>query len=128
MPKKMVYPPELPKTVGYSQAVRAGNMLFISGQISENAKGEIVGKGDFKKQARQVFENIKAVLKAEGGSMRDIVKITVHLTDIKNLQAFREVRGEYFKDYYPASTLIEVNSLISDELMIEIDAIAVLEK
>ena len=124
--KKIVAPKELPKTVGYSQAVRVDNFLFISGQISEDSNGEIVGEGDFEKQVGQVFENLRAVVNAEGGSLEDIVKITVHLTDMNNLAKFREIRSEYFKRDYPASTLIEVKSLISKKLLIEIDAIAVL--
>lgn len=126
--KKIVAPKELPKPVGYSQAVRVGNFLFISGQISEDSKGEIVGEGNFEKQARQVFENLRAVVNAEGGSLENIVKVTVHLTDMNNLAKFREIRSEYFKRDYPASTLIEVKSLISKKLLIEIDAIAALEK
>jgi len=124
--KKIVSPKELPKPTGYSQAVRVGNLLFISGQIAENAKGEIVGKGDFERQARQVFENLRAILNAEGGSLDDLVKITVHLTDMKNLAKFREARSDYFKKDYPASTLVAVKGLIMKELMIEIDAVAAL--
>ncbi|MBA7711326.1 2-iminobutanoate/2-iminopropanoate deaminase [subsurface metagenome] len=124
--KKIVAPKELPKPVGYSQAVRVGNFLFISGQISEDSKGEIIGKGNFEKQARQVFENLRATVNAEGGSLEDIVKITVHLTDMNNLAKFREIRSEYFKRDYPASTLIEVKNLISKKLLIEVDAIAAL--
>jgi len=124
--KKIVAPKELPKPVGYSQAVRVGNFLFISGQISEDSKGEIVGKGNFEKQAKQVFENLRAAVNAEGGSLEDIVKITVHLTDMNNLAKFREIRSEYFKRDYPASTLIEVKNLISKKLLIEVDAIAAL--
>lgn len=124
--KKIVAPKELPKPVGYSQAVRVGNFLFISGQISEDSKGEIVGKGNFEKQARQVFENLRAAVNAEGGSLEDIVKITVYLTDMNNLAKFREIRSEYFKRDYPASTLIEVKNLTSKKLLIEVDAIAAL--
>ena len=126
--KKIVTPEKLSKPVGYSQAVRVGNFLFISGQISEDSKGRIVGEGDFKKQTRQVFENLRAVVNAEGGSLEDIVKITVHLTDMNNLAKFREIRSEYFKRDYPASTLIEIKNLISKKLLIEIDAIAALKK
>lgn len=114
------------KPTGYSPAVRVGNMLFISGQIAEDKDGNIVGKGDFEKQTRQVFENIRAILEAEGGSFDNLVKIKVHLTDMKNLAKFREIRGEYLKGDLPASTLIGVTGLIMKELMIEIDAIAVL--
>ena len=124
--KKIVAPKELPKTVGYSRAVRVENLLFISGQISEDSKGEIVGEGDFGKQARKVFENLRAVVNAERGSLEDIIKITVYLTDMNNLAKFREIRSEYFKRDYPASTLIEVKNLISKKLLIEVDAIAAL--
>ena len=124
--KKVVTPKGMPKPTGYSPAVRVGNLLFISGQIAEDSKGEIVGKGDFEKQARQVFENLRAILEAEDGTLDDLVKIKIHLTDIKNLAKFREVRSEYLKRDYPASTLIEVKGLIMKELMIEIDAIAAL--
>jgi len=126
--KKIVAPKELPKTVGYSRAVRVGNFLFISGQVSEDSKGEIVGEGDFEKQTRQAFENLRAVVSAEGGSLEDIVKITVYLIDMKNLDKFREIRSEYFKRDYPASTLIEVKGLISKKLLIVIDSVAVLKK
>lgn len=124
--KKIVVPEGLPKPTGYSPAVRAGNLLFISGQIAENAKGEIVGKGDFEKQVRQVFENLRAILAAEGGTLDDLVQIRIYLTDIKNLAKFRQIRSEYFKKDHPASTLIAVKSLIMEDLLIEIDGIAVL--
>ncbi len=126
MKKKVVAPKGMPKPTGYSPAVRAGNLLFISGQIAEDQNGQIVGKGDFEKQTRQVFENIRALLEAEGGTFDNLVKIKIHLTDMKNLKKFREIRGEYLKGDFPASTLIAVKSLIMKELMIEIDAIAVL--
>jgi reactive intermediate/imine deaminase len=106
--------------------VRVGNLLFISGQIAENAKGEIVGKGDFEKQVRQVFENLRTILAAEGGTLDDLVQIRIYLTDIKNLAKFRQIRSEYLKKDYPASTLVAVKSLIMKELLIEIDGIAAL--
>ena len=126
--KKIVAPKELPKTVGYSRAVRVGDFLFISGQISEDSKGRIVGEGDFEKQTRQAFENLRAVVNAEGGTLEDIVKMTIYLTDMSNLAKFRKIRSEYFKRDYPASTLIEVKGLISKKLLVVIDAIAALRK
>ncbi|MGQ9787766.1 MAG: RidA family protein [Candidatus Hadarchaeaceae archaeon] len=124
--KKIVVPEGLPKPIGYSPAVRAGNLLFISGQIAENVKGEIVGKRDFETQVRQVFDNLRAILAAEGGTLDDLVQIRIYLTDIKNLAKFRKIRSEYFKKDHPASTLIAVKSLIMKDLLIEIDGIAVL--
>jgi len=126
--RKIVAPKELPRTVGYSRAVRVGNFLFISGQVSEDSEGRIVGEGDFEKQTMQAFENLRAVVNAEGGSLKDIVKITVYLTNMDNLAKFREIRSEYFKRDYPASTLIEVKGLISKKLLIVIDSVAALKK
>ncbi len=126
MKKEMLPSTEEARKLGYSQGVKSGNILFISGQVALNDKGEIVGQGDFEKQVRCVFENLQSTLNAGGSSFNDIAQITVFLTDIKNLQEFRNIRQEYFKDWFPASTLVEVNSLIMKELMIEINAIAVL--
>ena len=129
--KKMVNPKELLKPTCYSQAVRAGKFLFISGQISQDAEGKFIHKGDFEKQVRQVFENIQSVLKAEKGSLEDVVKITEYVTknaaDEKILNKYIEVHAEFFKKHLPASTFVQVKSLISKDLLIEIDAVAVLK-
>jgi 2-iminobutanoate/2-iminopropanoate deaminase len=105
--------------------VRAGQLIFVSGQVARNAAGETVGRGDIRAQTRQALENVKAVLEAAGATMDDIVKVTVFVTDVRHLAAIHEVRAEYFRKDYPASTLVEVKSLVSPELMIEIEAIAV---
>jgi 2-iminobutanoate/2-iminopropanoate deaminase len=112
---------------GYSQGVKSGNILFLSGHVALDSNGEVVGKGDFSKQVRCVFDSLAETLRSKGASLNDIVKITVYLTDIGNLQEFRKIRGEYFKDWFPASTLVQVGSLIMKELMIEIDGVAVLK-
>jgi reactive intermediate/imine deaminase len=93
--------------------------------VARNGAGETVGPGDIRVQTRQVLENVKAVLEAAGATMDDIVKVTVFVIDVTQLAAIHEVRAEYFKRDYPASTLVEVNSLVSPDLMIEIEAIAV---
>jgi 2-iminobutanoate/2-iminopropanoate deaminase len=105
--------------------VQAGQLIFVSGQVARNAAGETVGRGDIRAQTRQALENVKAVLEAAGATMDDIVKVTVFVTDVRHLAAIHEVRAEYFRKDYPASTLVEVKSLVSPELMIEIEAIAV---
>ncbi|MEM4246417.1 MAG: RidA family protein [Candidatus Bathyarchaeia archaeon] len=115
------------RNLGYSQGVRSGKMLFISGQVALNERGEVEGVNDFEKQVRCVFRNLQSTLKSGGASLQDVVQVTVFLTDIKNLQDFRRIRREYFKDWFPSSTLVEVNSLIMKELMIEINAIAVVD-
>jgi 2-iminobutanoate/2-iminopropanoate deaminase len=128
MEKRLLQSSKLAKPAGiFSSGVKvpAGHLIFVSGQVARNAAGETVGKGDIRAQTRQTLENVKAVLEAAGATMDDIVKVTVFVTDVSHLQAIHEVRAEYFRRDYPASTLVEVKSLVSPELMIEIEAIAV---
>jgi 2-iminobutanoate/2-iminopropanoate deaminase len=128
MEKILLQSSKLAKPAGiFSSGVKVpvGNLIFVSGQVARNAAGETVGKGDIRAQTRQTLENVKAVLEAAGATMDDIVKVTVFVTDVSHLTAIHEVRAEYFKRDYPASTLVEVKSLVSPELMIEIEAIAV---
>lgn len=128
MYKEMLPSGEEARRLGYSQGVRVNNLLLISGQVALDEKGEIVGKGDFKTQARKVFQNLKSVVERAGGQLEDVVKITVYITDIRYLEEFRKIRGEYFKEWFPASTLVEVGALIKSGLMLEIDAIAVIRE
>jgi reactive intermediate/imine deaminase len=114
------------KTDGtWSQAVRSGNMLFVSGQIALDANGDLVGKDDFAAQAEQVFRNLKALLHEAGFGFEHICKITVFLTDMNDRQKFAEVRKEYFSEHPPASTLVEVSKLALPDLKVEMEAVAV---
>ncbi|MGQ9789026.1 MAG: RidA family protein, partial [Candidatus Hadarchaeaceae archaeon] len=117
----------MPLAVGYSRAIRAGNFLFICAQVPENSKGETVGDGDFETQARQVFDNLKKVMMEAGGDLKNIIDMTAFLTDIKKLDAFRKIRREYFKDYWPVCTIVEVNGLLSEKWMIAVKAVAYFE-
>jgi len=121
-----VYTPEAPKPVGpYSQAVRAGCFLFVSGQIPiDPSTGEMV-RGDFEAAARRVLENVKAIVEAAGGSMDDIVKVTVYMTDLSLFKTFNTIYSEYFRDRKPARAVIGVASLPLDA-PIEMEAIAYL--
>ena len=106
--------------------VPAGKMVFVSGQVSRNAQGEIVGRGDIRVQTRQVLENMKSVLAQGGATMDDVVKVTVFVTNVaKDYSDIHEIRAEYFPQDYPASTMVEVKALVQPDLMIEIEAIAV---
>ena len=106
--------------------VPAGKMVFVSGQVSRNAQGETVGKGDIVAQTRQVLENMKSVLAQGGATMDDVVKVTVFVTNVaEHYSQIHQVRAEYFKSDYPASTMVEVKALVQPELLIEIEAIAV---
>ncbi len=108
---------------GYSQAVVFNNDIYISGQVAMNSEGKVVGMNDFEKQARFVFDSIEKIMSSKNSSMNDIVWLTIFITDMGNLKKFREIRSEYFEEWVPASTLVEVNSLIDENLLLEIAAI-----
>jgi enamine deaminase RidA (YjgF/YER057c/UK114 family) len=125
-----INPPQLAPPPGYSQVVdvRGGRTVYIAGQAALNENGEVVGKGDFDAQARQVFRNLATALAAAGLAPRDLVKLTVFLRDMGKLAAYRKARDEFFAASTPAAapaiTLVEVSKLFSDELLIEIEAVA----
>ena len=122
--KKIVFTDKAPKPVGpYSQGVKAGNFLFIAGQIPvDPATGEVV-KGGFEEQVRRVMENIKAIVEAAGGSMESIVKVTVYLKNIKLFDEFNRVYAEYFPREPPARVVVEVSNLPKN-VELEVEAIA----
>lgn len=122
-------PPTLAKSAGYSHVVeaKAGRTLYVSGQIATDASGAVVGEGDIEAQARQVFANLEAALAAGGASLSQVVKITVFMTDVAQLAKFRMVRDSRFGANPPASSLVEVSRLVRPELLIEIEAVAVIE-
>lgn len=111
-----------------SQGYRAGDLLFISGQAAIDDEGRIVAPGDFDAQARQAFANLERALKAGGSSLRNVVKVTIFLTDMSKFDKIVELRGKYFSAPYPADTIVEVRSLYSKEAMIEIEAVAVVDE
>jgi len=121
-----------PKTVApplkgyYSNAVRvsAGPLLFISGQIAVDRDGNVVGKGDLRAQAVQVLENIRLILKAHKAAMKDVVQVTVYVTDMRAFSEIADIRLRYFPKDGPASAIVEVSKLALPDLMIEIAAVA----
>ena len=122
--KSAVSSPDAPKAIGpYSQAVRAGQLLFLSGQVPlDPATGQIVA-GDIAAQTRRVFENLAAVLAAGGRSFADVVRTTVFLADMNDFAAMNDVYGQYFKEPYPARATVQVARLPKDA-RVEIDVIA----
>jgi enamine deaminase RidA (YjgF/YER057c/UK114 family) len=133
MDKKFINPPTLATPRGYTHAVTAsgGKMVFIAGQVAWDAKGEIVGKGDLRAQATQAYENLKAALAAAGATTADIVKMNTYVVNFKSadLPVIREVRAKFFpQENLPASTLVGVQALAMDELLIEIEAIAMVKE
>lgn len=120
-------PPTVSTPRGYSHAVvvSGGKTIYLSGQISLDRTGKLVGEGNLKAQAQQVFENLKAVLEAAGATFADVVKFGIYMLDASQVQVVRDVRDTYIKaDAAPASTLVEVRRLAREGLLLEIEAIA----
>lgn len=103
---------------------RVGDLLYLSGQASIDESGNIVGSGDFDAQVKQTVRNVEKVLKAGGSSLDKVVKVNIYLTDMKHFPKIMELREKYFTPPYPADTIVEVQALALPELMIEIEAIA----
>jgi 2-iminobutanoate/2-iminopropanoate deaminase len=108
----------------YTDAVRAGDLLFVSGLIGVDAEGRLVGGEDVIAQTRQVFENLRAVLEAAGCGFGDVVKLTIFLTDVDDRPLINPVRQRVFGTARPASTLVEVSRLAIPGAKIEIEAVA----
>jgi 2-iminobutanoate/2-iminopropanoate deaminase len=106
----------------YTDAVRFGNMLFVSGLTSHDAEGNLVGE-DAAAQTRQILSNLDLVLKAVGASFADILKVTVFLTNVDDRALINPVRQEFFGSARPASTLVEVSRLALPEMKVEIEAV-----
>lgn len=129
MEKKFINPPDMQKPAGYTHVVTVENakLIFISGQVAVDANGQIVGKGDLKAQAQKAWENLATALKAAGATLADIVKLNTYVVnaDRERIRIVREARAAVMKlENMPASTLVGVQALASDDFMIEIEAVA----
>ncbi|MBI2069519.1 MAG: RidA family protein [Elusimicrobia bacterium] len=111
--------------VGYSRAVRAGSMVFVSGTTATNEKGEIVSPSDPAEQARQALKNIEKALKGAGVALKDVVQTRIYVVDIDHWEEIGRVHAEFFKDIRPATSMIEVSSLVHPDMLVEIEAVAV---
>ncbi|UYZ85088.1 RidA family protein [Entomomonas sp. E2T0] len=126
MKKEVINTEKAPAAIGtYSQAVKAGDTVYLSGQIPLNPATMQLVEGGFEAQTVQVFENLKSVAEAAGGGLKDIVKLNIYLTDLANFAKVNEVMGRYFAEPYPARAAIGINALPKDSL-VEMDAILVL--
>ncbi|HEX5353809.1 MAG TPA: RidA family protein [Rhodanobacteraceae bacterium] len=125
MPRTPVHSDSAPKAIGpYSQAVRAGSTLYLSGQVAlDPATGEMVA-GDIDAQATRVFENLQAVLAAGGATFDDVVRVAIYMPDLGNFAAVNDVMKRYFREPYPARSTIGVAALPKGAA-VEIDVIAV---
>ena len=131
MARTQISNPNLPAPMrggAYSSGVEApaGRTVYVSGQVAFDAEGNVVGEEDIKLQTETVLEHVKTVVEEAGGSMEDIVKVTVFITDMGLYDDIHEVRRRYFEEPFPASSMVEVSALIDTRLLIEIEAIAVL--
>ncbi|HYY62992.1 MAG TPA: RidA family protein [Gaiellaceae bacterium] len=126
--RRFLSPEALAPPSGYSHVVDApaGRIIYISGQVPLDTAGELVGEGDFEAQTRRVFENLSAALDAAGASWSDVVKLSYFLRDVGQIATVRSIRNEYVDtEHPPASTLVEVSGLFRDDVLIEIEAVAV---
>ena len=124
-----INPEAMHRPTGYTHVVEvtAGRPVYIAGQVALDRSGAIVGPGDIRTQARQVFDNLQAGLQAVGAGFEQVVKLTYYLVDATQLPIVREVRDQYVNiQQPPASTAVEVRRLFLDDLLIEVEAVAVI--
>jgi enamine deaminase RidA (YjgF/YER057c/UK114 family) len=113
--------------VGYSRAVRVGSQVHVAGTTATDASGAVVGTGDPYRQTKQALANVEAALREAGAALDDVVRTRLFVTDIDHWEAVGRAHGEVFGDIRPAATMVEVNRLIEPELLVEVEATAVLE-
>ncbi len=112
--------------VGYSRAVRVGNVVYVAGTTATGENGQVVGVGDPYAQTVQALKIIKAALKQAGARLEDVVRTRIYVVDIEQWEAIGRTHGEFFRDIRPAATMVEVSRLISPEMLVEIEAEAVI--
>ena len=133
MKKDIINPPSLARPSGYSNGIltEGGRVLFLAGQTGMGPEGNIASPGDLVAQFAQALFNLKTVVEAAGGTLTDIVKLNLYVTDKAaykaNLRPIGEAYRSFFGRYYPAMTLVEVKGLFDDDALVEIEGIAVLE-
>ncbi len=129
MAKQIINPPNMATPSGYSYAVKkSGTPVYIAGQVALDAQGRLVGEGDAAAQAEQAFQNLRTVVAACGGGMSDIVKINIYVTDPAFRPAVAAARQRHFAEgQYPASTYVVVSGLAVPQLLLEVEAVAMIE-
>ena len=128
MPQRQQLSPNWPWAASHriAQGVQVGDTVYTSGQIAMDPAGNLVGEGDLGAQARQVFANIRAILAEAGATMDDVVKITAFITDMSQYADYSAARAEAFPNNVPASSTVSCPLLVSPELLVEVEAVAVI--
>jgi enamine deaminase RidA (YjgF/YER057c/UK114 family) len=114
--------------VGYSRAVRIGNIIEVAGTTAVDENGQVVGPGDAGEQTNFILSKIERALTSAGATLNDVVRTRMFVTNIADWESIGKVHGHYFKDIKPAATMVEVKSLISPELLVEIEVTAILSE
>ncbi|MFC1964951.1 RidA family protein [Chloroflexota bacterium] len=125
--KEIIAPGNVHKSMGYAHAVKVGNTVYVAGQAAVDLDGNIIGIGDFSAQVAQTFENMKRVLEASGANLGNVVKTTAYFTNLDALPIWVDVRKKYLDSYTVAGTVVEISRLAFPEMLIEVDAIAVID-
>ena len=111
--------------VGYSRAVKIGNIIEVTGTVASGEDGTVVGKDDAYAQTRYIYQKIEKVLQRAGAEMKDVVRVRMFVTDISRWQEYGRAHSEFFKDIKPCNTMVEVSALIEPDYLIEIEATAI---
>ena len=125
MPREAIYPNPDNRPSGFSPATRAGNLVFVSGQVSQDDQGNVVGEGSAAAQSEQCFKNVEAALRAAGATFEDVTKITTFIVSVDDYPAYAAERLRIFPENGPASATVVIKELVRPEFLIEIEAIAV---
>ena len=112
--------------IGYSRAVKVGNVIEVAGTVASGDDGKVVGKDDAYAQTKYIYEKISAILLRAGAAMKDVVRVRMFVTDISRWQEYGKAHSEFFKDIRPCNTMVEVNALIEPDYLIEIEATAII--
>jgi enamine deaminase RidA (YjgF/YER057c/UK114 family) len=112
--------------VGYSRAVKVGNVIEVTGTVASGEDGKVVGKNNAYEQTKYVYQKIEQVLKRAGAEMKDVVRVRMFVTDITQWQEYGRAHSEFFRDIKPCNTMVEISALIEPEYLIEIEATAII--
>ena len=126
MAREVFFPYPNNKPVGFSPVAKVGNQIFVAGQVAADENGELVGIGDAKAQSEQCFKNVEAALTAAGAGWDDVTKITCFLVNADDYAAYAEVRNGIFPENGPASSTVIVTALVRPEMLVEVEAFAVI--